>query len=88
MAFLLKLHYFLIIFYNNVGFFFFQLTVSFSVDSPCGDDDVVLGAGLQEDSPVDSSGTTDSFCCSGIIGSCELNKPRHNRQIAGTNEGE
>lgn len=45
MAFLLKLHYFLIIFYNNVEFFFFELTVSFSVDSPCGDDDVALGAG-------------------------------------------
>ena len=86
MAFLLKLHYFLIIFYNNVEFFFFELTVSFAVDSPCGDDDVVLGAGLLEDSPVDSSDTADSICCSGIIG--ELNKPRHNRQITETNERE
>ena len=40
MAFLLRLHYFLIIFYNNVDFFFFELTVSFSVDSPGGDDDL------------------------------------------------
>ena len=88
MAFLIKLHYFLIIFSNNVEFFFFELTVSFSVDSPCGDDDVVLGAGLLEDSPVDSSNTADSICCSGIIGFGELNKPRHNRQIAETNERE
>ena len=88
MAFLLKLHYFLIIFYNNVAFFFFELTVLFSVDSPCGDDDVVLGAGLLEDSSVDSSDTADSICCSGIIGFGELNKPRHNRQIAETNERE
>ena len=88
MAFLLRLHYFLIIFYNNVEFFFFELTVSFSVDSPGGDDDVVLGAGLLEDSPVDSSDTADSICISGIIGFGELNKPRHNRQIAETNERE
>ena len=88
MAFLLKLHYFLIIFYNNVEFFLFELTVSFSVDLPCGDDDVVLGAGLLEDSPVDSSDTADSICCSGIIRFGELNKPRHNRQIAETNERE
>ena len=88
MAFLLKLHYFLIIFYNNVAFFSFQVTVSFSVDSPCGDDEVVLGAGLLEDSSVDSSDTADSICCSGIIGFGELNKPRQNRQIAETNERE
>ena len=61
MAFLLRLHYFLKIFYNNVVFFFFELTVSFSVDSPGGDDDVVLGAGLIEDSPVASSDTADSI---------------------------
>ena len=88
MAFLLKLHYFLIIFYNNVAFFFFELTVSFSVDSPCGDDDVVLGAGLLEDSSVNSSDTADSICCSGIIGFGELNKPRQNRQIAEAKERE
>lgn len=88
MAFLVKLHYFLIIFYNNVEFFLFELTVSFSVDSPCGDDDVVLGAGLLEDSPVDSSDTADSICCSGIITFGELNKPQHNQQIAETNERE
>ena len=88
MAFLLRLHYFLIIFYNNVEFFFFELTVSFSVDSPGSDDDVVLGAGLLEDSPVDSSDTADSICISRIIGFGELNKPRHNRQIAETNERE
>ena len=72
----------------NVEFFFFELTVSFSVDSSGGDDDVVLGAGLLEDSPVDSSDTADSICCSGIIGFGELNKPRHNRQIAETSERE
>ena len=74
MAFLLRLHYFLIIFYNNVEFFFSELTVSFSVDSPGGDDDVVLGVVLLEDSPVDSSDTADSICCSGIIGFGELIK--------------
>ena len=88
MAFLLRLHYFLVIFYNNVEFFFFELTVSFSVDSPGGDDDVVLGVALLEVSPVDSSDTAESICCSGIIGFGELNKPRHNRQIVETNERE
>ena len=88
MALILRLHYFLIIFYNNVEFFFFELTVSFSVDSPGGDDDVVLGTRLLEDSPVDSSDTADSICCSGIIGSGKHNKPRHNRQFAETNERE
>lgn len=88
MAFLLKLHYFIIIFYNNVEFFVFELTVSFSVDSPCGDDDVVLGAGLLGDSPVESSDTADSICCSGIIGFGELKKPRLKRQIAETSERE
>lgn len=66
--------------------FIISSSVSFSVDSPGGDDDVVLGAGLLEDSPVDSSDTADSICCSGIIGFGELNKPRHNRQI-GDNTG-
>ena len=47
-----------------------------------------LGAGLLEDSPVDSSVTADSICISGINGFGELNKPRHSRQIAETNEGE
>ena len=88
MAFLVRLHYSLIIFYNNVEFFFFELTVSFSEDSPGGDDDVALGDGLLEDSPVDSSDTAESICCSGITGFDELNKTRHNRKIAETNKRE